>query len=168
MAKVRTGRWTASLDGEVVVFLVGMRINKPWKVHQWWPVFTAMPRMLRRLEQDPELGLLHVQQGMLSGQPLVVSYWRDLEALYRFSRDRDSPHFEPWRAFNRKVAGSGDVGIWHETYLAGPGRAECIYGNMPAWGLAAAVGSEPASGRGNAARRRIGLDAIDEPVVAPY
>lgn len=39
---VVSGRMTADIDGEFVVFLIGMRINKPWKVHKWWPVFVAM------------------------------------------------------------------------------------------------------------------------------
>ena len=33
MARVRAGRHTADLDdveGEVVVFLIGMRVNRPW------------------------------------------------------------------------------------------------------------------------------------------
>ncbi|MGI8864236.1 MAG: monooxygenase family protein [Solirubrobacteraceae bacterium] len=45
--KIRTERWAATHDHELVVFLIGMRINRPWKVRQWWPVFTAMPRMLK-------------------------------------------------------------------------------------------------------------------------
>jgi hypothetical protein len=27
----------AEMDGEFVVFLIGMRINKPWKLHKWLP-----------------------------------------------------------------------------------------------------------------------------------
>ena len=37
-------RVTAELPGEFVVFLIGMRINKPLRVHQWLPVMAAMPR----------------------------------------------------------------------------------------------------------------------------
>ena len=44
MAKVIDKRMAAELDGEFVVFLIGMRINKPWKVRAWWPVFGAMPK----------------------------------------------------------------------------------------------------------------------------
>jgi hypothetical protein len=46
MAEVQKGRFTAdigSLGDEVIVFLIGMRINKPWKVRAWWPIFVAMP-----------------------------------------------------------------------------------------------------------------------------
>jgi Monooxygenase af470-like len=31
------------------------------------------------------------------------------------------------------------MGLWHETYLAGPGSWEGVYRNMPPWGLAAGV-----------------------------
>ena len=52
MAAVQKGRFTAdvsSLGDEVIVFLIGVRINKPWKVRAWWPVFVAMPKMLKYL-----------------------------------------------------------------------------------------------------------------------
>jgi len=41
------GRHSARIGGDFVVFLIGMRINKPWKVHRWLPVFIAMPSMIR-------------------------------------------------------------------------------------------------------------------------
>ena len=50
MARIFADRMTADIEGDFVVFLIGMRINKPWKVHKWWPVFSAMPRMLKELE----------------------------------------------------------------------------------------------------------------------
>jgi hypothetical protein len=34
MAKIINQRMAAQMDGEFVVFLIGMRINKPWKIHQ--------------------------------------------------------------------------------------------------------------------------------------
>ncbi len=42
----------------VVVFLIGMRVNRWWKVRQWLRTALAMPRMLRELGQHPELGML--------------------------------------------------------------------------------------------------------------
>lgn len=168
MAKVQPGRMTATVDDDLVLFLIGMRLNKPWKVWKWWPVAVAMPRMLRQLSTVPELGLLHVQNGLISGQPLVVCYFRSPEHLYRFAKDPELTHLGPWREFNRKVRDSGDVGIWHETYRVSPDRVECVYGNMPPWLLGAAVGTEPVGRRGNSAERRAGLTETDEPVVAPY
>ena len=42
---VLADRLTAEMDGDFVVFLIGMRVNKPWKVHKWLPVARAMPRL---------------------------------------------------------------------------------------------------------------------------
>lgn len=158
MTTVRTGRYTADLSDvgeEVVVFVIGMRINKPWRLGVWWPVFTAMPRMLRYLQQHPEKGLLGVQNALLP-QPLVVQYWRSFEHLERFARDADDPHLEPWRRFNRLVGASGDVGIWHETYRVRTIDIETIYSNMPAHGLAAATASVPIRRGRETAAERIG------------
>ena len=52
MARVIDKRVTAEIEGDFVVFLIGMRINKLWKVRTWLPVFVAMPRMLRELERQ--------------------------------------------------------------------------------------------------------------------
>ena len=56
-------RMTAELEGDFVVFLIGMRINRPWKLHKWLPVVLAMPRMLRELEARPESGFLGAPGG---------------------------------------------------------------------------------------------------------
>ena len=32
MAEIKQGRWTAEIEGDFVVFLIGARINKPWQV----------------------------------------------------------------------------------------------------------------------------------------
>lgn len=169
MTDVRNGRWTADLSSagdEIVVFLIGMRVNKPWKVAAWWPVFKAMPKMLRYLEQHPEKGLLGYQQGLLPS-PLIVQYWRSFADLERFARDREDPHLEPWRRFNRRVGASGDVGIWHETYRVHTSNIETIYANMPSKGLAAAVGLTRVGSGKDSAAARLGADRDDNPEVAP-
>ena len=58
MAKVDPRRLTANLEGDFVVFLIGARINKWWKVSKWWPLLFSMPRMLRELDAHPECGCL--------------------------------------------------------------------------------------------------------------
>ena len=35
MAKVNNQRMTVEIEGDFVVFLIGMRLNKPWKIHKW-------------------------------------------------------------------------------------------------------------------------------------
>jgi hypothetical protein len=164
---VHRGRYTAAIDGEFVVFLIGMRINRPWKPHKWLPVLFAMPRMLRRLDKQPEDGLLSWSFVWING-PAVVQYWRGFEDLDRFARDRDKLHLPAWKAFNRSVGASGDVGIWHETYMVRAGEHEAVYANMPRIGLAAAGEHVPVSARGQTAARRIGSAGSGEPAVAPY
>lgn len=165
--RVHTGRFTADAEGDFVVFLIGMRFNKPWKVHKWWPVFIAMPKMLRALDQDPELGCLGHQQWF--GRTIIlVQYWRSFEDLDRFARDKELPHLEPWRRFNRAVRSSGDVGIWHETYKVRAGEYEAVYGNMPVFGLAAAMNHVPVGQKAQSAAGRIDATATDDPAVEPY
>ena len=36
-------------EGDLAVFLIGMRVNHPWRPDLWAPVFRAMPRMLTEL-----------------------------------------------------------------------------------------------------------------------
>jgi hypothetical protein len=50
------------MDGEFVVFLISMRINKIWKFHKFIPVAMAMPKMLKELLQNPESGFLGHEQ----------------------------------------------------------------------------------------------------------
>ena len=38
MAEIIKQRMAAEMDGEFAVFLIGFRINKPWKIHKWLPV----------------------------------------------------------------------------------------------------------------------------------
>jgi hypothetical protein len=112
MTHVHKGRFTAdagTLGDEVVVFLIGMRINKPLKVRSWWPVFTAVPTMLAYLPKHPEKGMLGYHQALLPS-PIVVQYWRSFEDLARFARDRDDPHLEPWRRFNQRIGQSVQLG----------------------------------------------------------
>src|SRR4029450_11788794 len=51
-------RMTAKMEGSFCVFLIGMRINRSWKMHKWLPVFLAMPRRLTELRRQPDLGFI--------------------------------------------------------------------------------------------------------------
>jgi hypothetical protein len=53
MAPVIDRRVTAQIEGDFVVFLIGMRINKPWKPHKWLLNLRTMPKMLKELEAAP-------------------------------------------------------------------------------------------------------------------
>ncbi|MFN3313862.1 MAG: DUF4188 domain-containing protein [Hyphomonas sp.] len=146
MAQIKEGRWTAEVEGEFVVFLIGMRINRLWKIWKWLPVFSAMPKMLIELFSKPELGLLHARTHFGLRNTMVVQYWRSYDQLHAYATDRTRAHLPAWKAFNQQVAKSGDVGIWHETYTIRPGEHRNIYGNMPAFGLGLAGTLRPAGG----------------------
>lgn len=153
MAQIFKERMTTEIEGEFVIFLIGMRVNSWWKVHKWLPVFRGMPRMLKELSADPNSGLMGFR---LLNQLSVVQYWRSLDHLMRYARQSDRAHLPAWRAFN-KIMGSddSDVGIWHETYRIQPGNYEVIYRSMPAFGLGKAFGLAPISKNRESARERL-------------
>jgi hypothetical protein len=131
MGQVMPKRVAARIDGDFVVFLIGMRINRPWKIHKWLPVLRAMPRMIRELEAHPESGFL----GHIMSSRIIVQYWRSFEHLEAYARDTDQLHWPAWTDFNRRVGGSrGDVGIWHETYKVRAGENASTAGcHLSAW-----------------------------------
>jgi len=155
MSGIIKQRMCAEVEGEFVVFLIGARINKPWKIWKWWPVATAMPRMLIELQKRPELGLLHARQSFGFNSAMVIQYWRSFEHLEAYAKQRDLAHLPAWQAFNKAVSSNGDVGIWHETYVIEPGRYETIYNNMPPFGLGKAGRLVDAVGARQQARQRM-------------
>src|SRR5438067_6501912 len=102
MAEVNAQRMAGEIDGDFVVFLIGMRINKPWKIHKWLPVFLAMPRMLRELEAHPESGFL----GHFRGFKVIVQYWRSFGHLEAYARSGDHQHWPAWVNFNKRIGNS--------------------------------------------------------------
>jgi hypothetical protein len=168
MGPIIDRRVTAEIEGDFVVFLIGMRINSFRKLSKWLPVFFAMPRMLRELERSPEAGLLGAT--FYLGSPrraMVVQYWRSFEQLEAYARSKDAEHWPAWVAFNRRIGSNGEVGIWHETYLVSAGNYECVYNNMPPIGLGAATRLVPAAGRKATAAGRAGLREEAYPDGAP-
>lgn len=157
MAEIIDRRITAKIDGDFVVFLIGMRINKWWKFWKWLPVATQMPRMLIELAKQSELGLLHARNVFGFPNLMVIQYWRSFEQLQAYATDRSFAHLPAWRDFNRKIASNGDVGIWHETFLVKDGAHESLYNNMPLWGLANAGTAVPAEGSRKSAKGRLRL-----------
>jgi hypothetical protein len=137
---------TAAADGDFVVFLLGMRINRWWRVDLWLPVLFAMMRMLRELRAHPELGLMGVAPTGFSNPVVLVQYWKSVESLQQFAKSPDQPHLPAWSEFNRRARRTRAVGVWHETYVIPRGGHESIYVNMPSFGLGAAFGTRPAIG----------------------
>lgn len=167
MGRVLDGRYGTQPPDGSVLFLIGMRINVLWKVHRWFPVFTAMPRMLRELDQRPKLGFLHGRTFMSGRVFMVVQYWESVEKLNDYARAADRLHLPAWRAFNKAIGNNGEVGVFHETFMVSDGMYETVYGNMPPTLMGAAFGMVPISELGQSAARRMKLTTTDEPAVAP-
>ena len=167
MADVRQGRWTAKIDGDFVVFLIGTKIDVRHPLRSFRDVGgnRGMVHMLRYLSAHPEKGLLGFDA---YGLTTLVQYWRSYEHLERFASNQDDPHLAVWRRYWKRVGTSARTGIWHETYLVRAGEYEAIYGNMPAFGLAGATSHVPVGRRGQSAARRLGVTTADETAVDPY
>lgn len=157
MAEINVGRMTHSYDGGLVVFLIGMRINRPSRPDLWLPALRAMPRMLAELSADPDSGFLGYR-AFLGRSPFVVQWWSSEEKLYAYASDPHAEHRPAWTAFNasaRKAAGA--VGVWHETYVVS--RAETMYVSMPTTGLAAATSLVPVGRNADRAAARLAAGA---------
>lgn len=149
-------RVTADIDGDFVVFRIGMRINTLWKVHKWIPVFLAMPRMLRELDADPDSGLLGYHRNLGIRNHGLFMYWRSFEDLRAYAHDTEREHLTAWNEYNRRVGSGGDVGIWHETFVVRENEYEAVYNNMPPFGLGRVSEPVPASGKRETAAGRLG------------
>ncbi|GAA2149962.1 uncharacterized protein DUF4188 [Humibacillus xanthopallidus] len=137
-------------DGALAVFLIGMRVNQPWRPDLWAPVFGAMPRMLTELYaakaahargEAADLGFLDGRTLIGAGGPTLVQYWRSAEDIYAYASDRAREHHPAMREFYaRSRRASGAVGIWHETFAVPAGAHESLYLAMPPTGLGKAFG----------------------------
>jgi hypothetical protein len=132
MSQVQTGRHTVSNDQDIVVFLIGARINRWWLLPLSLPILSKMNKMLRELQQDPESGLLAVQP---VGFGATVQYWKSYDHLDRYANDPKKVHRPTWTAYFARLFKNYAAGIWHETYVVRAGEYEAIYTNMPRRGL---------------------------------
>jgi hypothetical protein len=146
-------RMSASIEGDFVVFLIGARLNRWWKIPASLWFVRSMPKLLEELRRRPESGFLG---GEMLGPTVNVQYWRSVEQLLAYARSDEYGHYPYWVRFNRKLAKSGDFGIWHETYIVRAGQYECIYKHMPPFGLGKVGHLLEASGSRETARGRLG------------
>lgn len=154
MARIDTRRMTHRHEGSLVVFHIGMTINKWHRPDRWWPTFAAMPGMLAELAKEPDWGLLGYRLLFGRGGPTVIQYWESTDKLYAYAGDPAARHRPAWAEFNRRArTADGAVGIWHETYVVD--RAESIYVGTPTMGLARATESMPVGPRSDRARARL-------------
>jgi len=143
MLSTKADRMSAELDGEFVVFLIGVRINRVWKIHKWLPIFKARKKMLHELMAHPETGCVsHYQSG-----GIAILYWRTYEQLEYIARNPDKERWPAWASFHEKLDRSrGDVGVWREVYVIKPGQTEMVHGGTRALGLSKVGHRVPRSG----------------------
>ncbi|MEK5234007.1 DUF4188 domain-containing protein [Lysinibacillus sp. FSL K6-0232] len=152
--KVYTGRYTVDNAKDMVVFIIGMRVNKRLAIHKWFPVFTAMPGMVKELYTNKEeLGFLSMESYFGLKTTTMIQYWRSLEDLLAYAKN--DKHLTAWKHFNQKAAGNEAVGIYHETYQIRKGTYEAIYVNMPHYGLGKALPRIAVTAERNSASKRL-------------
>ncbi|MBR8743535.1 DUF4188 domain-containing protein [Nocardiopsis sp. MG754419] len=162
MAKIVSGRMTHHHDGELVVFHVGMTINRWLRPDLWWPVARLMPPMLRELSQDPDSGLLGYEMLLNARGPHIVQYWSSIDRLYDYASATSLSHRPAWTRFNAMARRNPDaVGIWHETHVVE--RAESVYVGTPVMGLPAATALRPVEKHHHRARARLADGATTAP-----
>ena len=154
---------TDTHEGDLVVFLLGMRPRASWRLDQALFVGRSMRRMQAEIERDRAaggaIGYLGGFNAISATGPIVVQYWRSYDELEAYSHSTDFEHRPAWLRFYSMThaAGRARVGIWHETFRVPAGAHESIYGDVSApVGLAAAVGAQPLARRGRTSRERIG------------
>jgi hypothetical protein len=145
--RVIEGRWTAHVDGDFVVLLLGAHAPNPLAGLRIAPVLGRMVRVLEQLERDPHLGLLgHQRHGGRRG--VIVQYWRSAEALERVALDATSRSAAVWRAWFGTGDGTGGrPGFWHETFRVRAGGYTAVYRDVPAIGLLRAGVPAPVADR---------------------
>ncbi|MEK9197166.1 DUF4188 domain-containing protein [Ureibacillus sp. 179-F W5.1 NHS] len=154
--EVFTGRYTTENTEDIVVFIIGMRVNKRLAIHKWLPVFNAMPGMIKELySHKDELGFLSMESYFGLRTTVMIQYWRSMDDLLAYAKSEK--HLTAWKHFNQKVGNNNAVGIYHETYQLKSEQYEAFYGNMPAYGLGKALNPVAVTSKLNSARDRLNL-----------
>ncbi|WP_342433370.1 DUF4188 domain-containing protein [Neobacillus sp. FSL H8-0543] len=152
--QIYTGRYTIDNTEDIVVFIIGMRVNKRLAIHKWLPVFSAMPGMIKELYiNKEELGFLSMESYFGLRTTAMIQYWRSIEDLLAYAKNEK--HLTAWKNFNQKVGNNDAVGIYHETYQISKGNYESIYVNMPHYGLGKALNHNPVTVERDSARKRL-------------
>ncbi|MEK5148382.1 DUF4188 domain-containing protein [Psychrobacillus sp. FSL K6-4615] len=151
--KIYNGRFIASTEESLVLFIIGMRINKFFSFTKWVPVIKAMGPMIKELYQNPELGFRHTEFLLSWRGVTLIQYWRSFEDLEAYAHGKT--HSVAWKNFNQKIKDDGSVGIYHETYIIEKGSSEAIYNNMPKFGLSKAYSHMPVASKTDSARNRV-------------
>ncbi|WP_336024986.1 DUF4188 domain-containing protein [Halobellus salinisoli] len=126
----------AEIDGEYVIYINGMRLNKLRALPKYLRAGLKAGKMFEQLAADPDsgfLGYLPAYMGLRSGA--AIQYWRSLEDIKRFAQDPNGTHVPAWQWYEEEVGTNGELGFWAELYVVKDGSFETFYRNMPPTGL---------------------------------
>lgn len=147
------GRHTVLPNQSVTVFLIGLRVNKWYKVHKWLPILLAMPPMLNELTKDKSLGCLSYEMLFKYRGVMVIQYWQSNEKVLSYSKM--PKHLKAWRRFMKGLKQNDAVGFYHETYNVNSNQYENIYINMPDFGLGKAHNNQKVTNTTHTAKQRL-------------
>lgn len=132
MVDILNGKQAVLGEEELVVVLIGARINRWWLLPLAAPILNRMGAMQRELLADPESGLIAIQSLGIGSD---VQYWRSLDHLLAYVKDSDHEHVPTARRFYQKIFKNQAIGVWHEVFVVPKGHYEGLYINMPRHGL---------------------------------
>lgn len=155
-------RAVAEIEGDFVVFRIGIRVHKLWKLHKWVPIFSQMTDMVNELEES-DSGLLGVDGKLGIRNHEMIQYWRSVEEIEQYALNPDAEHYSAWQEYLTDP--SDAIGIWHETYCVEAGQYETAYRNMPPQGLGEAAERVVTPERQQTGAERIGLGSESEAAV---
>lgn len=131
--KLIAPRYSATLDGDFVLFIVGMRINRLCAIHIWPAILLRALRIIR--SATPGANGLLSREIVISGKGIaLITYWDDFDQWEEFGNS-DNHHRSSWKYFYERVINSKAVGLWHELYSIKQGEYQTIYMQMPPKGL---------------------------------
>ena len=156
-------RVTHAYEGPLAVFLIGLRVHKPWRLGVVGPTLRAMPKMIVELEknkaaakrgEEESLGYLGSRSTVHGLGTTMIQWWRSVDDIYAYAHATPLEHRPAWLAFYRSAtADPSAVTLWHETYAVS--AAESMYAGPAPFGLASIAGTVPVGRRGESARERL-------------
>lgn len=152
MADIRAGNQTIDSNSDLVLLLIGARVNRFWLLPFSLPILSKMQNMLSELIADPNSGLLGVQSLGMAG---MVQYWKSMDHLLRYAASQQHEHRPTAKKYYQKIFKNQAVGVWHECFFVRAGHYEAFYSNMPAFGMGRFKNVVPATGARATARKRL-------------
>ncbi len=138
---------------DLVVIHLGMKVNA---ITGLKTILGLGPEIDASVGERPDGLLLH-EQMIYSFFPLHLlmrQYWRDFDALERYSRSE--AHMRWWKRYAKN---SGGTGFWHEAYFMRGGMEGIYHAIDKPIGMMNFAEVVPASGAMFSARKRLGIDA---------